>query len=303
MRLTLSYTRRLAVAAVTCPFLFGIVNARVQTKTAVSALPKFEVASVKPSPGTGGQLAEERNRGWGDVTGRVNLRSIPLRYVLQKVYDLQAYQLSGPAWLDTEPFDILATVPAGAPKDQIPLMFQDLLADRFKLKFHRETQTATSYALVVGEGGPKLKEALPDDGSEVPSTVKIAGSDEKKSISGMGNGKFGKFKLTAANGVLHYEFASMTAKALAEFLSQGSVDLPVVDMTELRGSYQMPLDIPARGFPAAQSDAGQPVPAASEPSGTSVRSSLEKLGLRLVRRRFPIEKFVIDHIERRPTPN
>ena len=78
------------------------------------------------------------------------------------MYDLQAYQLSGPAWLDTEPFDILATVPAGAPKDQIPLMFQDLLAERFKLKFHRETQTAASYALVVGEGGPKLKEALPD---------------------------------------------------------------------------------------------------------------------------------------------
>jgi uncharacterized protein (TIGR03435 family) len=81
-------------------------------------------------------------------------------------------------------------------------------------------------------------------------------------------------------------------------------------MTELKGTYQVTLEIPPsempsarRGPPESQGDAGQPVPTASDPSGASVRNSLEKQGLRLVRRRLPIEKFVIDHIERTPTEN
>jgi hypothetical protein len=86
-------------------------------------LPTFEVASVKPSTGAGGQTTAERARGWGDVTGRVNLEDIKLNDVLRRAYSLQPHQLSGPAWLDTDHFDILAVVPAGAPKQQIPLMF------------------------------------------------------------------------------------------------------------------------------------------------------------------------------------
>jgi uncharacterized protein (TIGR03435 family) len=81
-------------------------------------------------------------------------------------------------------------------------------------------------------------------------------------------------------------------------------------MTELEGSYQVTLDISSSDFPrvravqpADQGAAGQAVPAASEPSGSSVRASLEKLGLKLERRRLPIEKFVVDHIERKPTEN
>jgi uncharacterized protein (TIGR03435 family) len=110
----------------------------------------------------------------------------------------------------------------------------------------------------------------------------------------------------------------MTMKALTEYLNQypnnqnliGIVDLPVVDMTELKGSYQATLDISrsdmprARGgLPGNQGDPGQALPTASEPSGNSVRESLAKLGLRLERRRLPIEKFVIDHIDRTPTEN
>jgi uncharacterized protein (TIGR03435 family) len=123
-------------------------------------------------------------------------------------------------------------------------------------------------------------------------------------------------KTRFANGVLHTEFAGMTMKSLTEYLNQypdtqyviGLLDLPVVDMTELKGSYQVTLDISrgdmprARG-PANQEDASQALPTASDPPGNSVRASLQKLGLKLERRRLPVEKFVIDLVERTPTEN
>ena len=284
-------------------------------QAANAPLPTFEVASVKPSTGAGGQVGREA--GWGDVTGRVNLLDVHLADALLRAYGLQPYQLSGPAWLDADFFDILAVVPAGAPNQQIPLMFQALLEDRFKLKFHREIQVEPAYALVVAAGGPNLKETAPND-TYVPRTEAYTSSGGKLSHTAEGSGPFGLAKTSFANGTLHTEFASMTMKALTEYLNQypnnqnliGIVDLPVVDMTELKGSYQVTLDISrsdmprARGgLPGNQGDPGQALPTASEPSGNSVRESLAKLSLRLERRRLPIEKFVIDHIDRTPTEN
>ncbi len=78
-------------------------------------------------------------------------------------YGVKTYQISGPAWLDTERFDIVAKVPQGATKDDVKLMLQNLLADRFKLTLHREKKDMPMYALLVAKNGPKLKESPPDD--------------------------------------------------------------------------------------------------------------------------------------------
>jgi uncharacterized protein (TIGR03435 family) len=303
-----------AVSAVIASTVFGIIDAGAQTQPP-APLPTFEVASVKSSSGTGSQTTAERARGWGDVTGSVNLKGVPLTDVLLRAYGLQPYQLSGPAWLDTDPFEILAVVPAGAPKQQIPLMFQALLEERFKLRFHRETQVAPAYALLVAAGGPKLKESAPDDIYLAPTETTTLPSGSV-SHSSEGTGPFGMAKTRFANGILHTEFASMTMRSLTGYLNQypdtqyviGLLDLPVVDMTELKGSYPVTLDISrgdmprARG-PANQGDADQGLPSASDPPGNSVRASLQKLGLKLERRRLPVEKFVIDHIERTSTEN
>jgi len=302
-----------AVSAVIASTVFGVIGAGAQTQTPAPSA--FEVASVKPSTGNSGQTTAETARGWGDVTGTVNLEDIHLTDVLLRAYGLQPYQLSGPAWLDADPFEILAVVPADAPKRQIPLMFQALLQERFKLRFHRETQVAPAYALVIAAGGPKLKESVPDDIYVAPAETTTLRSGSV-SHSSEGTGPFGMAKTRFANGVLHTDFASMTMKSLTEYLNQypdtqyviGLLDLPVVDMTELKGSYQVTLDISrgdmprARG-PANQEDASQALPTASDPPGNSVRASLQKLGLKLERRRLPVEKFVIDLVERTPTEN
>jgi uncharacterized protein (TIGR03435 family) len=130
-----------------------------------TVLPSFEVTSVKvaeqPKPDAQGRLFVVRGcRGGPGTTdpGTLTCNNTPLKSLLVRTYDLKNYQVEGPAWLDTDGFDIVAKVPAGTTKEQFNLMLQSLLAERFKVTVHRETKTLPVYALTVAKGGPKLKE-------------------------------------------------------------------------------------------------------------------------------------------------
>ena len=129
------------------------------------ALPSFEVASVKvaepPKPDAQGRLFVMRGCRGGPGTsdpGTLTCDNTPLKQLLVRAYDLKNYQVEGPAWLDTDGYDIVAKVPSGTTKEQFNLMLQSLLAERFKVTAHRETKTLPVYALTVGKNGPKLKE-------------------------------------------------------------------------------------------------------------------------------------------------
>jgi uncharacterized protein (TIGR03435 family) len=259
---------------------------------------RFDVASVRPSA-PDDKAAAATPRSWGDVTGRVTLRHIPLKYVLLQVFSLSQDQIVGPGWLESDFFDILAVAPAGTPKDQIALMFQTLLAERFNLRFHRETRIAAVYALVVAPGGPKMKESVAYDADAYKDIAHMSGTGENKIISGTGQGPFGPFRLTAAKGVVHSEFVAMTMDGLARYLSQSS-DRPVIDGTGLKGSWQVVLEnSPGTRLTGLEDDA----PGANQGAGDLLRESLQKLGLKLVPQKVPSEKFVIDHIERSPSEN
>jgi uncharacterized protein (TIGR03435 family) len=128
------------------------------------------------------------------------------------------------------------------------------------MQFHRETPMTQVYALVVGKGGPKLKEALPDapgwkDGNKTTGS----GDDQVTTMTGEG------YRTTIANGRLLYEYASMTTKALAIFLNSFRLPLPIVDMTELQWSYQITIDISASDLPRPPQLA-VPSDGASEPA-------------------------------------
>jgi len=69
------------------------------------------------------------------------------------------YRVDAPGWLDSSQFDVAATVPQGATREQATLMLQNLLADRFQLKLHHSTKDLSVYILVVAKNGPKLKES------------------------------------------------------------------------------------------------------------------------------------------------
>ena len=69
--------------------------------------------------------------------GRVQFTDMPLKVLITRAYSVQTFQVSGPSWMDSQRFDIIAKVPDGATKEDARIMLQNLLADRFKLKMHK----------------------------------------------------------------------------------------------------------------------------------------------------------------------
>ena len=116
------------------------------------AAPQFEVASVKASQSTGRSQADTSPAARLTIDGS-------LGYVLKWAYDLKNDQFSGPEWLDTTRYQIAAKVPGPADLKDLKVMLQGLLAERFRLAFHRESKELMVYALVVWKDGPKFKDS------------------------------------------------------------------------------------------------------------------------------------------------
>src|SRR5260370_19868003 len=126
--------------------------------------PTFEAASIKPAAPLSGMGMRVMMRGGpgSPDPGQITYSNVSLKNVVMTAYGVKGYQISGPKWLDSERFDIVAKIAMGATKEQFEMMLQNLLAERFKLAVQRETKDLPIYALVVGKGGPKLKESVDD---------------------------------------------------------------------------------------------------------------------------------------------
>jgi uncharacterized protein (TIGR03435 family) len=128
----------------------NVTNGQVPIET-------FEVASVKatdpsyvgPSANSGGATTSDPER--------VVYKAVFLRQLLLEAYDMQAYQVIGPAWMGSQRYDIVAKVPAGTTKEQYRLMLQALLRERLALSLHREPREKTVFELSVAQGMPKLR--------------------------------------------------------------------------------------------------------------------------------------------------
>jgi uncharacterized protein (TIGR03435 family) len=228
---------------------------------------------------------------------RVELGSIPLKFVIQRAYQVEAYQISGPDWLVTAHFDILAKLPAGATKEQIPEMLQSLLADRFGLVVHREPKEQPIYALIVGKDGPKLKAA--ESNNQLDETFMNGRSIVMKTATPDGDGFWTTtMARSEPGGGTVFDGPRITMAAFARTL-QSYVDFPVMDMTALNGPFHVRLDVPVRSRLAGLSPAVTPDPTVE----VTIFSSVQKLGLALEKRKVPVENLVIDHVEKVPTEN
>ena len=118
------------------------------------AQPAFEVTSVKPS------APDQPGMSMNQTAGRVVLQNATLRWAVETAYGLQDWQLSGgPKWADSEHYDIEGKCPGDTKQSQIFEMVKTLLADRFQLKFHRQTREVAAYALLPAKSGLKLPKA------------------------------------------------------------------------------------------------------------------------------------------------
>ena len=285
--------------------------------------PAFEVASVKPAaPLDRSQMRSgQMHVGMKVDAARVDIGSMSLADLIRVAYRVKAYQVSGPDWMASERFDVLAKLPEGASREQVPEMLQALLAERFKLTVHLESKEHAVYALVVGKNGPKLKESAPD--ADAPAGVGSAALDV--SVSGRGEntqvsisgGPIGTAHMSMGpNGTMRLEAPKMTMAALADTLSR-FFDRPVVDLTELKGTYQVALDLSMEdlrnaartlgmigpGMGAGRGGAQPPADAASDPAGLSIFAAVQQLGLKLEPRKVGIDLVVVDHLEKTPTEN
>jgi uncharacterized protein (TIGR03435 family) len=308
----------------------------------VGQQPVFEVASVRsaaqitPDMITSGKL----HVGMKIDAERVDIGFASLRDLVMQAYGVKPFQVTAPEWMAAQRFDILAKMPEGATKEQVPAMLRALLEDRFKLVAHREIREQAVYSLEVGKNGPKFKEApakevpAPDapPKPEAKADMVIGTGDQQVRINrtgpageggtqtmSMSNPETGTTKVTVgASGQMHMEMERMTMATLAQTLTP-MLDRPVIDHTELKGAFTIALDLsmqdmmqmartagiggaglPFGGAPGGPGPAGL---AASDPSGGSIFMSVQQLGLKLEKQKAPIETIVVDSAEKNPTEN
>ena len=160
-----------------------------------TAAPAFEVAAIRPA----NLPTPEQFRGGGPVqlrvgmqldAGRLDWGLASLADMIQYAFRVKNYQVSGPDWMRSSRWNILARLPEGGSQDQVPEMMQALLADRFQLKFHREKRDQPVYALEVAKGGPKLEALTAADDSAAPASS--AGPPAPGVFPGPFGGGFGR---------------------------------------------------------------------------------------------------------------
>ena len=110
-----------------------------------------------------------------------DMKFMSLTNLIATAYKVKPYQIPGPDWMKTQLWEIHARLPEGSTKEQIPEMLQSLLAERFKLTFHRESREHPVYALTVSKSGLKMKEAVEEPATPAPEADAAKSTAPKES--------------------------------------------------------------------------------------------------------------------------
>ena len=235
----------------------------VMTAPAVRAQsPVFEVTSVKVN-----HSGDPGSRAPYLTNGRLVAKNTTLKAILQVAYGPSSLQITGPAWIESDRFDLEARSPEGVPDTEIKPMLQALLKDRFQLAVHIETREFQAYDLVVAKGG--LKIFLFDDPQH-------------------------PFKQPERNGAYSMMMGAQTMDQLANLLASPA-GRPVVNRTGLTGRYF---------YAVAYSPLSAQATGAADSSSVDIFAALEQqLGLKLESKKESLDVLTVDHAERVPTEN
>jgi uncharacterized protein (TIGR03435 family) len=229
-----------------------------------AAEPVFAVASIKPSAA---EVKFEHDGKTEVFPGAVTMHDVTVATCIKWAYEVQDSQISGPAWLQSDHFDILARADGAVGLDQLRPMMRSLLADRFKLSFHRQDKELRSFLMTVAKGGHKLHESA-------------EGTAPSRQNSAIG---------TTVKAMTMGEFANFIA---------GPLQLPVVDMTGLTGKYDFSLDFTPY-LPANERVMKMEF---AEANGIIAAAMQGELGLKLESKKELVNVMVVDHVEK-PSEN
>ena len=259
-----------------------------------AARPQFEVASVKPSNTQNFQMVRPRP---GGLTA-----DAPVQLLLQNAYSVQAFQIvGGPDWIGSDHYAIEAKAASDVPREQIFLMLQSLLEDRFHLKIHHDTKELPGYALVGAKGGPKLSPPKEGGCAEPAPGATPAWAGGRMQPPGQGAppafpcGRAG-FSLGPGGAVMQGGKVLMPEFVRALSMALGR---PVIDKT----GFTTPFDLKLTFLPDLTTPAMPPPPpdavANLESMSPPITSALQQqLGLRLESAKGPVDVIVVDRLER-----
>jgi uncharacterized protein (TIGR03435 family) len=230
----------------------------------------FEVVSIKPSK------AGARGGGIKPQPGgqEYKAENVPVKLMISLMYKIPFRQITGgPGWLDSDLYDVDAKADHSYNLDDLHVMFQNLLADEFKLKFHKEIKEGPVYALMLDKSGSKMKISDSDRFSDIP--IQVQG---------------GPFGVINGKRVPMQYFSWWLGNT---FLQRD--ERPVIDKTGLDKFYdftlsfapELPPDFPKENLPPGFLDR------------PSIFDALkQQLGLKLEAQKGPVEYYVIDHVEK-----
>ena len=244
-------------------------------RMAANANPAFEVATIKPSdPAKPEQIITLR--GVEVITTNMTVHDL-----INLAYWLHPKQLTGgPAWTESDKFDMAGKpdVPGQPNVDQMKMMIQKLLADRFQLKFHFEKRDLPVYAIRIAKTGAKI----------------IKSQDDPKGFPGW---NFGRTPSGHDHTFRNAPLSQVTA------VLQNSMDKPVVDQSGLSERYDFTLTFTPDPAQAALLGV-PPAPAADNPDAAPdlFTAFQQQLGLKLESTKAPVDVMVIDKVEK-PSEN
>jgi len=270
-------------------------------------LPKYEVASIKPTTET------EDKRMMMMTPDGTSMHGVDVQMLLQQGFGVERDRiLDAPAWVKSNRYDIEAKVsPEDAPKmeklkaEQRREMLLPFLEERFNLKYHHETRELPMYALVVAKGGSKLTESKPGTPTPPPDAptpshgtpapdAKLDGPPRDRV------GNMGMMRMNPGGIDAHGGTTDFLAHALSALVGRS-----VVDKTGLTGNYDFTLNwtpdnmSPMMAGGPSGPEGGQPKGDASENAGdpTLFTALEEQLGLKLEATKGKVDVIVIDHID------
>ncbi len=231
---------------------------------AIASAQSFSVASIRPSAE---QVQFEHDGKTETSPGSLRMRDVTVATCIKWAYAVQDSQIAGPEWLQSEHFDIVAKTDEPVGDEQMKVMMRSLLADRFRLAFHRQDKELRSYVMTVAKGGARFHESA-------------AGTSPSRENSAIG---------TVAKAI--------TLKEFGDFMA-GPLQAPVVDMTGLTGKYDLVLDFTAylpQGEHVMKTEF-------DNTTGIIIAALRGELGLNLESKKETVEILAIDHVER-PSAN
>jgi len=265
-----------------------------------SDLTRFEVASVKPSAG------KYDNRGGPGTSdpGQIVYGNWPLRSLIFQAYNVRVNELIAPEWMIDARFDLAAKLPARATFDDLRVMLQNLLSERFELKLHRETREMQAYGLTVGKNGAKMTSypmELPEGSTDAffPHPTGMDKDGFFLFAPGATAGMMG-----TRDGVTRILLVRKPMAELCDFLSR-VLQTPVVNQTGLTARYDAHLKFAAESEPpqSDDDDAVPVVPNAPELAPSLFRAIENQLGLKLERKKLPVDFLVVDAARKTPIEN